>query len=417
MDDYGDTLTDAEQPGNVRVGSTIVGEIETGGDVDLIAVMLTAGQLYTFTMRPDAANPNFSCDLEIRAADGVTRLKDPILNSPNATLEFKAPESGKFYLAATAYIGSTTGKYSIATQTGVNDDFGDTIGDDTPPPGVITVGTSRSGILENDGDADVFSVQLVEDHRYVFDYQGGQYNRIVVLDAAGNPIESATVSGSGAGQVSYLAKATGTFFFRVERSAGTIGSYTINATDAGVVPDDFGDTPTDTSPVVGVLQPGTPRTGALQSRQDVDVFKVVLQGGQIYTFDLNGSLDGGGTLPQAYLSLKDAQGRAVGSGSDIAFFPNQDCQIVFTAPTGGGTYYLYASGGGATGTYTISALTGAPDDFGDTIADTAPPPGTVTVGAAAVAGKIEAAGDKDVFAVGLVAGKTYTFEPTRSCGC
>src|SRR5206468_3866579 len=79
--------------------------------------------------------------------------------------------------------------------------------------------------------------------------------------------------------------------------------------------------------------------------------------------------------------------------------------------TSGGTYYLEAGSSPSdniytTGTYRIGVSQG--DDYRNTSSDASLPLGSVAVGGTAT-GKIETVGDKDVFAVTLVAGASYTF--------
>jgi hypothetical protein len=79
--------------------------------------------------------------------------------------------------------------------------------------------------------------------------------------------------------------------------------------------------------------------------------------GTAYTFKLEGSAAGGGTLPTPVLDLKDASGQQIANNSGIG---SPFAQIVYTAAYTG-TYYLAASaqpvafGQSATGTYRLSA--------------------------------------------------------------
>ena len=90
-------------------------------------------------------------------------------------------------------------------------------------------------------------------------------------------------------------------------------------------------------------------TGNLETRGDRDWFRVELQAGNEYQFNLNGN-----TLSDTYLRLLDSNGNLVTENDDANGSLNS--QIVFRANTSG-TYYLSAGSynDSLTGTYTLSS--------------------------------------------------------------
>jgi hypothetical protein len=131
-------------------------------------------------------------------------------------------------------------------------------------------------------------------------------------------------------------------------------------------------------------------TGDIDVEGDSDWFKVTLSAGNEYVFNI-----GSGTLgSNGSLAIYDSSGNQISSVSSGS-------QIVFE-PTTSGTYFVGASGSGAsTGTYTIteSAVT---YDFLGNINTT----GTVAVGGTAT-GALTTTGQADWFKVTLTAGTGY----------
>ncbi|WP_322402232.1 DUF4214 domain-containing protein, partial [Massilia luteola] len=153
--------------------------------------------------------------------------------------------------------------------------------------------------------------------------------------------------------------------------------------------------------------------GNIELPNDKDWFKVALQAGTTYVFDLTGADGGGGTLGagfgEAYLSLFNGNGSIVDSAINNGV--GDDPRLSFT-PTASGTYYLQASDlNDGTGTYTLKATTGINDDFSDNAATT----GNLAIGGQ-VQGNIELPNDKDWFKVALQAGTTYVFDLTGADG-
>ena len=207
--------------------------------------------------------------------------------------------------------------------------------------------------------------------------------------------------------------------------AGTgadVGTYRLLVTDAT---DDF---PADTTSA-GTVAVGGSATGEIEVAGDQDWFAVELVAGKTYRIDLTGwqgfgggpwwtisaatSIDGGPwTLPDPFLrGLSDANGDRIANTADDDSGPDEDSRLIFAAATTG-THYIAAGapGGSFIGTYQLSVteITVAADDFPAATSTT----GVVAVGGS-VTGRIEISGDRDWFAVELVAGTVYQIDLER----
>ena len=116
----------------------------------------------------------------------------------------------------------------------------------------------------------------------------------------------------------------------------------------------------ETDCVVGV---GRSVTGNIDSETDKDWFKVELEAGKTYRFDMEGVSTERGTLTDPFLFLYDESGPPIWFHDDVDNKNrNLNSRITYAA-TAAGAYYLEARGSiGRTGTYTLSALETSPPD-------------------------------------------------------
>ena len=137
---------------------------------------------------------------------------------------------------------------------------------------------------------------------------------------------------------------------------------------------------------------------------------MTLEAGTTYRIDLKGFFTGGGRLLNPYLrGIYDSSGTLISGTANDNVNPWYDSRVWFT-PTDTGTHYIAAGGSGnLTGTYTLSVTAPNADDFSADASTT----GEVTVGGS-VEGEVEVAGDRDWFAVELVAGTTYRVDLERT---
>lgn len=152
----------------------------------------------------------------------------------------------------------------------------------------------------------------------------------------------------------------------------------------------------------GIVAVGGSAAGMIETRGDADWFRVTLEAGQNYRFQLSGRAGGGGTLTDEYLALCSASG--VPLIGDSGGTESVDAEFTYQAQSGG-TYYLAASGlmSSDIGSYTLRVR--QEDDY----AGNASTSGRIAPDASA-SGNIEVSGDSDWFAVTLTAGLNYVFD-------
>ena len=203
----------------------------------------------------------------------------------------------------------------------------------------------------------------------------------------------------------------------------------------------------------GLLTVGGRAFGEIENGErywDFDWFRVELEGGKTYQFDLLGSPTGDGTLSDPWINgTYDAEGDAVAydeegrrlykAGSTITTDPNArgakpatrgdrdggvgyNARLFFTVPAGrGGSYHVSASGGSQNGSYAITVAEALPDDIGadadsavhiPAITEELPDDSAIhfPANAATGTGVIETPGDIDWFEVQLVEGKIYNVD-------
>lgn len=146
---------------------------------------------------------------------------------------------------------------------------------------------------------------------------------------------------------------------------------------------------------VGAIAPGEAVQGNIETTVDRDWFRVEVEAGNLYEFDLQGEADGGGTLIDPYLVFYDEECNFVTDGYEELFFDAE----------ADGTYFISAESFGFTGSYTLELDAGPyTDDFGgDTGTDGEIAPGEI------VTGVVGLPFDYDWFRVDLEAGDLYTF--------
>ena len=420
--------------GTVAVGASATGGIDTPGDVDWFAVTLEADKIYRIDLEGSRTSRGILPDPILRGiydADG--NLIDGTTNDDggvgfNSQVTFTAEATGTYYVAAGSYHGVAdrhgyeTGTYTLSV-TEVFDDFAA----GTETSGTVAVGGSATGTLHATSDVDWFAVTLEAGSTYHIDLKGLLSRDGTLLDpylhgvhdADGVLIAGTTNDNGGIGRnsrVTFTADEDGTYYVAagtLERYTGTFysrGTYTLSVSDItdAIAQDDFAAGIGTT----GTVAVGGSATGEIGHVDDRDWFAVTLEANTTYRIDLEGTLTGGGTLSDPILrGIHDADGDFIPGTKDnsISESPiyggNGDNSRVTFTPDETGTYYVAA---GATllavGTYTLSVAE-LEDDFEAGTGTT----GRVEVGASATGG-LESAGDRDWFAVALVADTTYRID-------
>jgi len=296
----------------------------------------------------------------------------------------------------------------------VADDYKDSLSDTSAPLGTLQPGGSITGSVEESRDRDLFAIQLTAGQTYTFNLTGaaGSDTYLRLLSGSGGQLSFDDDSGPGSNaRITFTAQSSGTFYLEASNYGTGTGGYTLTSSgNPAPVTDDYSDRVGDTTAPVGALAIGGSQAGRIETRGDTDIFAVSLEAGRSYTFNLNSAASGG--LGDTVMRLLNSSGGQLALNDDFGGSTNS--QISFTAASSG-TYYIEARGYQAaqTGGYTVTARDNTPqppaDDFRDSLADTTAPAGSVTVGRAST-GRIETAGDTDLFTINLVAGQTYRFD-------
>ena len=439
-----DFPADATTTGQVDVGGSATGNIESVGDADWFLVELEAGTRYQFdvegapTVRGTVSDPTINA---VRDAGGNTitgTQNDDSGVGNNARTIFTATASGAHYVVAAAY--QSTGTYTLSVivlgANGASEahaDFPDT----TSTSGRVDVGASVTGNIASAGDIDLFAVRLVVGRTYQFDLEGSHNGRGTLEDPyltlsdgslafiAENGDINATNLNS---QFIYTATAAGTYYLEaVELSGNSTGTYTLSVRDITPPPDDSADPPADSTNVsepdgedlpegittTGRVEVGGSVTGEIAPALDVDWFAVELKKGKRYQFDVEGADTGRGNLADPHLwGLQDAGGQAVSGARSNDGGVGKNGRVINT-PDAEGTYYIAVAGADSTtGTYTLSVIVLGANGVSE--ADTDFPRDTTTTGrvevGASATGNIDPGEDLDGFRVDLEAGKRYRFD-------
>ena len=399
---YGTSTT-----GTVSInGPATPGTIEVGGDRDLFRVQLTAGVAYSFSLE--------------RTAGG---LSDPYLTLWNAELSLVAEDDdgggggksrvgftpavgGTYFLGVFDYRDTGTGAYTLRGST--RDTQAPTLVTRTPADDVTGVALDADLLL-------TFSEPVRAGNGVIrlLNAEGAVLREIRADDSGAVRINGSTVTvdpgpNLPAGSNFSVTVDSGAFRDSAGNAYGGIGALSEwnFSTEAVSTNDDF-PLSVDTPAVLTVN--GSPRNGTIDYVDDGDLFRVSLNAGVTYRFDM---VSPSTSLVDPYLMLYGLKPEVelIGYDDDSGPLP-LDSTLHFT-PTTSGEYYLaaydYAE---STGRYTLQA-SAVPDDFTGTPATS----GRVVVGGGSASGSIDAPSDVDMFAVPVTAGQQYTFELRSAAG-
>ena len=168
------------------------------------------------------------------------------------------------------------------------------------------------------------------------------------------------------------------------------------------IPADAQTAGTNTSGTVSV---GDSVTKKIDYADDRDWFAVTLEAGKTYRFDLEGTSTGAGTLSRSVSSrgVYNSQGILIGGTTDDDDGSGPNSRVLYKA-TEDDTHYVSAGAFGAgKGTYKLSVTEVNTQTAGTDTRGTVSVDGSVT-------GEIDFGGDRDWFAVTLMAGKTYRID-------
>jgi Ca2+-binding RTX toxin-like protein/urease beta subunit len=271
-------------------------------------------------------------------------------------------------------VGSLRGEGHILNDdTILTDDFADHADDNTAPIGALIVDGSATGTIGNAdaddtyGDKDVFRVFLTSGQTYQFRMQGSSDNgpalpqSIFTIRDGGNfdHLLATSSIGSSVAQ-NYTANTTGYVYVRVGSGGqpSDLGGYTLSVDDitpAPTIPDDYADSPDDTSSDygIGALTMGSARTGSIEAIGDKDAFSISVIAGHSYQISLASEMIDGDELESTYLTVRDGTNFLdvlAGSGA------GSQTTLTFVASESGLAYLRVGAGGdgSATGGFRVA---------------------------------------------------------------
>ena len=308
-----DFSADTSTSGQVAVGGTASGNIETAGDRDWFAVELVAGRTYTFDLRGSPTADGTLSDpflYGIHDADGnrfAHTMNDDGGDGRNSKVTFTATETGTHYIAAGAY-RLRLGTYELEvvdTSPADTESPPDTTTDTTPTPDTTTDTTTPTdadatragatelgditalqgprfpqGTLDGDGDrVDYYRFTLTEAKRVGLGLRQQDADADLYLeDANGNVLYSSTTSGTGNEKIAQTLLA-GTYYLRVESQAAGLNAHVVRYGVSAPDPDALAalqEQSGDRGERGALLRPSTGYTFALAENADGSTNRVSL---------------------------------------------------------------------------------------------------------------------------------------------
>jgi hypothetical protein len=383
--------------GRITLGQDVNGTLETEGDQDWYRLRLEEGQTYRFALRGEGDTPVGDSLLRVHNAQGEeVAVDDDGGGNLNSYLEFTAPSTGTYFLAAQAFADAYTGNYTLSARAG------DIPGDASTDANLSSAGDYREGTLTPAGDRDWYRIELAQGEGVrvglstvegAADALGDPY--LVVYDANGGELLRDDDGGEGLNAwAEFVAPAGGVYYIEARGfSEDAVGRYSLSLM-AGEVG--------DSADGAEYVQPGFEgRVSMIGAAGDVDWFVLEAIEGRTYRYYVDGWDDGtGNVLADPLLVLYDQQGQEIARDDDGGAGLNSYLTHI---PVTGGPYFLAVSSydGQSTGRYSIRAVdTDVPGHaYTDETLDQA---GDERVS------RIDIEGDLDSFRVDLEGGVTYT---------
>ena len=230
-----DTDRDAEAvphpPRTVRVGQTLSGSLDGGGEHDLFEVELQGGTRYRIEVSLETL-PDSELTL-YRSGRAVAHNNDVDGANRGSRIDYTAVTTDIFLLRVEGHGDGDTGSYRLSVALAPNqpqpslDDHGDGFVNATP----IRVGPNTDGHIERARDRDMFRVQLTAGRRYLIgtgidslrDTEIWLYNPRQGLETHNDD----GPSGHGGSRIVWNAATTGEYFVAVEGKDDQTGTYTL----------------------------------------------------------------------------------------------------------------------------------------------------------------------------------------------
>ena len=345
--------------GTITPGTTgVLGTIGESGDVDWLAVSLTAGSRYFINLKGADSNGGtlLNPTLKLYDSSGTLIATDTDTGTGgDSLLVYTATTSGTFYVSAESATGSGTGTYTASVSVGTT--TANVLPTVTAVNTTVAAGdeiliSTLFNVTDDNGDQ-IVNYALYDPNA---DDASGRILVNNTTQAALTQIETEDLT-----TAIYQARSTpGTeqIYLAANDGTGWSNSVAVTLTITGASDDYAGDAST-----TGTVAVGGTATGSLEISDDTDWFSVNLTAGQQYIIANEGTATNGGTLADPFLSIFDSTGALLDSDDDGGTGDN--AQLSFT-PTTTGNYFIGSSSfattgsvtSGLSGTYTLSVTLG-----------------------------------------------------------
>ena len=393
--------------GTARTGETLT--VETTDITD--GNSLTNAQFAYQWLRAVGGN-----DTEIPDATGstYTLVDDDAGNAIKVRVSFTDDDGNGLSLTSDA---TDTILLSAAQGTSVSEPSDGDLPGNTTTTGVVAIGGTVSGIVDEGHDVDWFAVELTAGAYYKFSLHGqAMANSQVTIRGIADGNSSYVTPGPGSHRGSALhwkTSRSGTFYVDVGPFQGNRhGAYTLSASLIETAADAI---PANTTTEAQVAVGGS-RLYAIQTGNDRDWIKVDFEEGVRYRVLLQVIIQPGrrgwaDMFYPALVHLRDPDGDPIPNTSNVyytgiglpAWYLLDSAETYYRAAEDGIHYIVAGSSVNTTGIFKVQVFQTMDDDYSAGTSTT----GTVTVDGGAVGGKIEVPGDKDWFKVSLTSGETY----------
>ena len=401
----GEYAANTATTGTVAVGGSVASEIHYWSDFDWFAVTMEADKVYRIVVKGNSLSAVYD--------SSGTRIRDVVpLGSDRTQFEFTPGADATFHLAIGTYAIPgrfiLVGPYTLSVmETEPSVDYASS----TATTGTVAVGSMAGGVIGFDGDRDWFAVSLEAGRAYQIDLKGSSTGDGTLPGAALHGLHDSegilipgTADNDGGpnsnSRVFFAPDATSVYYVSAGSHGSQQGSYTLTVAE---IEDDYASYPGTTGTIAG----GNTVAGAIDYEGDRDWLEVALESGKVYLVDLKGADTGDGTSSDPNLQgIYDSNGDPIAGTTDDNSGSGSNSQVFFTAEETDIYYVSAGANGSRTGTYRLRVVeTESAVDYTEDTSTT----GMLPVGGT-VAGAIAIDGDRDWFAVALVAGNIYRFD-------
>ena len=351
-----DWRANASGAGRLALNGSASGTLESSGDRDWFALDMTAGQTYGVALKYAQGitlSPSFNqVTIRIVDAEGHTLASaTPNALSNEPALSYTAAVSGKYYVE----IGGSTGTYLLGASLVQRDDAGNT----PAAAAVLTAGAAVNGALEVASDIDYYKLAVTAGETYAIRLKDSVTTDwwrpgMEVTDSHGAYVRSIYTGSEEYTLVT--ASSSGDIYIKIDGQDGApLMAYQLGATALGA--DDYG----NRASTAGALNVGGAVRGVINYADDADWFKVTLEAGVSYQFNLLGAAGGNGTLAanKVPLALYDSHSSKM-AATGFSSYLGGNFTLGYTA-TASGDYYVQVRPDNmrdpAAGSYLLTAAT------------------------------------------------------------